>query len=275
MTQSVSTAVRTRNLVAAYAHQSVMIENNTLPISASHEMHEELAGSFFQDVNLASLPLRQLAKTPLPRLASFRPGQDNGDAESMELRNHIVASECIAQTAGSRAHGGSGLSTSNRGFDEHQVRALSALAMAGLDPRGLYPWAIGPRLRLGQYRQTPIGVKSNPMAVFPYHTWRCRHTEKLHPLILACHAMVYFLLIHPFVDGNGRVSRMIVQDDLMRQGYLPPYLVDLDRGEYLTMIRSAADGNPSLLVDRVVHAQLDSLQSTVLGDTAAGALERT
>lgn len=173
-------------------------------------------------------------------------------------------------------------------MNEDDIRCLSALAMKDLDEggRGFYPWTLGPRIRLGEYRQTPIGVRSNPLAVFPYHLevpacmqrffeWRTRRlqdededeNEKLHPLVLACHAMVYFLQIHPFIDGNGRVSRLMMQDDLMRQGYLPPYLAELTRDEYLKMIRHAADGDPTLLVDRYVTAQLELLKAAIRDET--------
>ncbi|CAK7218389.1 hypothetical protein SCUCBS95973_003467 [Sporothrix curviconia] len=269
MTRPVSTVVSTMNLVAANAHQSVMIENNSLPAGNSLDMYDELTNGFFSHIDLRSLTIENLAKMPLPRLESALP--DKPEAESIELRNHIVACQWIADTAASRAQ------TCEAGFNEDQVRALSMLTMSGLDPRGLYPWAIGPRVRLGQYRQVPIGVKSNPMAVFPYHLevpacmhrffeWRARvFAEKnLHPLILACHAMVYFLQIHPFIDGNGRVSRLIMQDDLMRHGYLPAYLMDLNRAEYLMLIRNAAEGNPGPLVDYVLTSQLDFLLSNML-----------
>ncbi|CAK7238299.1 hypothetical protein SEUCBS140593_010525 [Sporothrix eucalyptigena] len=279
MARPVSAVVKTMNLVAACAHQSVMIENNTLPASNSLDMYDELTSGLFSHIDLRSLSIQELAKVPLLRLESFLPDKDETDF--MELRNHIVACQWIADTAASRAQ------TFEAGFTEDQVRALSMLAMTSLDSRGLYPWAIGPRVRLGQYRQVPIGVKSNPMAVFPYHLevlacmqrffeWRARAygEKKLHPLIQACHAMVYFLQIHPFVDGNGRVSRMIMQDDLMRQGYFPGYLFNLDRVEYLTMIRNAADGNPSLLANRVVTAQLEFMLSNMLEEAAEAAQNR-
>lgn len=199
---------------------------------------------------------------------------DRDVSQSIELRNHIIASEWIALT--SAAHQG------QDGMKEDEVRSLSALAMKDLDEsgRGLYPYAFGPRVPLGQYRQAPIGVQSDPLAVFPYHLevpacmaryfqWRAQaHAEKkLHPLILACHAMVYFLQIHPFIDGNGRVSRMIMQDYLMRQGYLPSYMIDLDRQEYLEMIHCASRGDPELLVDRVVTAQLEFLYSNAMEES--------
>lgn len=273
-----SLLVAQMKIVPAYAHQSVMIENNTLPPGTSLDMFKELQEGLFTQVDLPSLSIHDLAKkTPMPRLVSFVPKSERDVAESIELRNHIVASQWIAQTA--PMHQG------EDGMNEDQVRALSALTMKDLDEsgRGFYPWAFGPRIPRGQYRQTPIGVRSNPLAVFPYHlevpaclrryfAWRTRaHAEqKLHPLLLACHSMVYFLQIHPFIDGNGRISRMMMQDYLMRQGYLPSYLLNLDREEYLRMIRCAADGDPTLLVDRVLTAQLEFLSSFMLEEAAEG-----
>ncbi|KIH91523.1 fic [Sporothrix brasiliensis 5110] len=269
---------RGAQMVPEYSHQSVMIENNTRPPGDSILMHEELHGRFFKPVNLPTLSIHELAKaTPIPRLEWPKSITSKRDAfEVVELRNHLVASQWIAETA--LNHQG------EDGLNEDEVCALSALTMRDLDEsgRGLYPWTLGPRIRLGQYRQTPIGVKSNPMAVFPYHlevpacmrryfAWRKRmHKERvLHPLILACHAMVYFLQIHPFVDGNGRVSRLMMQDYLMRQGYLPSYIMYLDRDEYLKMIHHAADGDPSLLIDRVLTSQMEFLYSYMLDDLSS------
>ena len=43
---------------------------------------------------------------------------------------------------------------------------------------------------------------------------------------------VYFEMIHPFIDGNGRVGRMILQHQRAKHG-LPPLLIKSEeRGEY-------------------------------------------
>ncbi|KAL1893937.1 hypothetical protein Sste5346_006078 [Sporothrix stenoceras] len=119
--------------------------------------------------------------------------------ESIELGNHLIASQWVAETAETRS-----------GLDEDQVRCISTLAIKDLDE----------------------GAAT----------------------------------IHPFVDGNGRVSRLMMQGDLMRQGYLPACLKDLTRDEYLKMIRHAADGDPSLLVDCYVTAQLELLTAALMED---------
>ncbi len=46
-----------------------------------------------------------------------------------------------------------------------------------------------------------------------------REEKKVHPLIKVA-ALVYdFLSIHPFQDGNGRLSRLLTTLSLLRQGY--------------------------------------------------------
>lgn len=64
----------------------------------------------------------------------------------------------------------------------------------------------------------------------------------IHPLILACQMTAYLVNIHPFPDGGGRTSRLIIQDNMIRQGYLPVVLQNLERGDYMRMISNACDG---------------------------------
>lgn len=42
----------------------------------------------------------------------------------------------------------------------------------------------------------------------------------LHPILLACIISYRFVCIHPFVDGNGRVSRLLLNYILGKHGYL-------------------------------------------------------
>jgi len=46
-----------------------------------------------------------------------------------------------------------------------------------------------------------------------------RHKKKLHPLILAAYFHTAFERIHPFIDGNGRVGRLLMNFILHKNGY--------------------------------------------------------
>ena len=45
--------------------------------------------------------------------------------------------------------------------------------------------------------------------------------------------------IHPFVDGNGRTSRLIMNLDLMNHGYNPVIIKKADRLEYYEALDKA------------------------------------
>lgn len=50
-------------------------------------------------------------------------------------------------------------------------------------------------------------------------SWYAKNNKKLHPLILATYFHVAFETIHPFVDGNGRVGRLLMNFILHKFGY--------------------------------------------------------
>lgn len=204
-------------------------------------------------------------------MGSFLAPDEDKD-QVLELRNHLVASHWIS------GHALRNPDTS--GFSEADIQRLGALTLKDTALAGRYP-SFGTRVLPGQYRSLPITVRSNPLRIFPYHLevpacmrrflqWRDKvHREKrLHPLLIACQTMAYFVHIHPFPDGNGRVSRMIMQDYVVRQGYLPPVLPALDRRDYVEMIDHALDGSPDEFVASVLSNQLEMLRSFYLGDRA-------
>ena len=68
-------------------------------------------------------------------------------------------------------------------------------------------------------------------------------TKKLHPLLVIANFLVEFLKIHPFQDGNGRLSRIITNLMMLRAGYTyVPYishekLVENNKMDYYMALR--------------------------------------
>jgi len=68
---------------------------------------------------------------------------------------------------------------------------------------------------------------------------------KYHPLIIIGNFVVEFLKIHPFQDGNGRLSRILTNLLLLKEGYLyMPYvshekLVEDNKSEYYMALRKS------------------------------------
>ncbi|MBQ4059796.1 MAG: Fic family protein [Lachnospiraceae bacterium] len=61
---------------------------------------------------------------------------------------------------------------------------------------------------------------------------------------LAAWTHAEFVKVHPFVDGNGRTSRMIMNYQLMASGFLPVSIAKENRLEYFEALEEyAVDGN--------------------------------
>lgn len=67
-----------------------------------------------------------------------------------------------------------------------------------------------------------------------YKTW-----DKYHPIIQAALLHGELVKIHPFVDGNGRTSRLIMNLDLMNHGYNPVIIKKEKRLEYYNALDKA------------------------------------
>jgi Fic family protein len=70
-------------------------------------------------------------------------------------------------------------------------------------------------------------------------------SDRWHPLVLIADFVLWFLAIHPFQDGNGRLARAITTLLLLRAGYdYAPYaslerIVEDNKGEYYTALRAS------------------------------------
>jgi Fic family protein len=103
----------------------------------------------------------------------------------------------------------------------------------------------------GTYRRVPVRVGSfypcQPYEVpvqmerlmFDYET----ELQKLHVIERASVFHLRFETIHPFIDGNGRVGRLLLNFELMKAG-LPPVNIKLtDRMRYYDCFRDYRDNN--------------------------------
>lgn len=70
--------------------------------------------------------------------------------------------------------------------------------------------------------------------VLNYENW-----NDFHPIIQAALLHGELVKIHPFVDGNGRTSRLLMNLDLMNHGYNPVIIRKEDRLEYYEVLDKA------------------------------------
>jgi hypothetical protein len=146
-----------QTLVPEYAYQSVSIENNPLKMGESMVIADALAYDLFQRVALGSLTASSLLSIELPAASELLP---TGDQSAVaEMRNHVVASQWIADTASRLPR--------TAGISEDELRSLAAFLLRDTASEMLYTHGWGKRINPGDYRQAPIGVRSNPLRIIP------------------------------------------------------------------------------------------------------------
>lgn len=80
-----------------------------------------------------------------------------------------------------------------------------------------------------------------------------------------------FERIHPFLDGNGRVGRLLTNLILIRGGYPPAIIYKRDRPRYLAALRRADAGDAGALGELLARAIIDNLYRFVVPAVAGPA----
>lgn len=103
----------------------------------------------------------------------------------------------------------------------------------------------------GTYRNLPVEISGSefkppqPYLIQPRMeellNWYNDNKDKLHPVEIA--ALFHFKLvtIHPFIDGNGRTARLMMNFILMQNGY-PPTVVKADDKDRATYYKTLEKG---------------------------------
>ena len=95
------------------------------------------------------------------------------------------------------------------------------------------------------FNTTPPYLTPKEMQELTEWTQNALKEKKYHPLLIISNFIVEFLAIHPFQDGNGRLSRVLTNLFLLKEGYLyMPYvshekLVEDNKPEYYVALRKS------------------------------------
>jgi len=98
-------------------------------------------------------------------------------------------------------------------------------------------------------------------------SWYDGKAQSLHPIVLGAMLHAIFVGIHPFIDGNGRTSRLLLNLELMKSGY-PPIIIRVEnRLAYynaLNKVHTTKDYADFIeLVAKEVEASLDLYLSAI------------
>lgn len=130
----------------------------------------------------------------------------------------------------------------SRGVTEADIRDIHRLILRAIDDTNA-----------GRYRQIQVMITGSDVELpapsdVPGHMqelarWLDYTAEAsvLHPVARAAEAHYRLVRIHPFVDGNGRTARLLMNLMLMKAGY-PPAVVDpRERPEYIDALVGVQD----------------------------------
>jgi len=102
-------------------------------------------------------------------------------------------------------------------------------------------------LHAGKYRTIPVKIAGSnvilaeavkiPELMEEFIRWL--HTVQEHPVLIAAQAHLKLVSIHPFIDGNGRTARLLMNLLLLQYGYPPAIIKPEDRMAYIRSLEKA------------------------------------
>lgn len=177
--------------------------------------------------------------------------------EHLEAINHAEAIDYIREFA-----------QSNVEISECTIKEIHAIILHGIN-----------RENAGRYRSVPVRIVGSAhippqpylidkqMEDFMIH-FQEMEAQGTHPVLIAAYLHKTLVDIHPFIDGNGRTSRLLMNLYLLRHGYTIVNLKGSNetRREYYDALESSRT-NPTSFQKLVIEAEITSLKRylSVLG----------
>ena len=152
--------------------------------------------------------------------------------------------------------------TEKEGLTEEDIQNLHRLFYQQIDAE-----------KAGHYRNVKVYISGSSYAVAAVSKipgemqklvkWYNDNEKKLHPIELAATLHQRFVFIHPFVDGNGRVARLLMNLALLRNGFTIAIIPAILRHEYIYSLETAhtrPEVFTDFIADRVIATQFDLLR---------------
>lgn len=144
--------------------------------------------------------------------------------------------------------------------DEKMILKLHAIILNDISERFAGRYREGTVRIFGSDVSFPDAEKV-PEAMQNLIYWYAQHKKEYHPFELAVIFSTKLVSIHPFVDGNGRISRLIMNFILQRNKYPWINVYTKQRGEYLKMVRKGNDKEYLLIIEFMINTLRENLKS--------------
>lgn len=235
-------------------------ELRPLPVEALKKLHEAFEMEYTYESNRIEGNTLTLQETALVVNEGVTIS-GKSMREHLEAINHAQAIEYIKDIA-----------TQKTKICERVIKEIHALVLHGID-----------RENAGRYRSVPVMISGSthmppqPYLILPQmETFMLEYArmeaEKVHPVLIAAFLHDELVRIHPFIDGNGRTSRLLMNLYLLRAGYM---LVTLkgsneDKASYYKALeKSHTEHRPEDFQKLVIEAEITSLGRylSILGES--------
>lgn len=150
----------------------------------------------------------------------------------------------------------------SREISERDVLTMHRMFYADIDPENA-----------GVYRNVPVIISGStypvcapdriPEDMDALFGWIKENRDKLHPVEFAAQLHKRFVFIHPFIDGNGRIARLLMNTALIQDGYMIACIPPVLRHEYISSLeRAHKDDRPfvEFIADRVLESEKDIMR---------------
>ena len=236
---------QTLKLIERIDHAKALIDKHR-PLSKSivNRLHEQMVVEWTYNSNAIEGNTLTLKETQLV-LQEGLTVKNKSLQEYLETINHKSAIDFVEELASVQGK-----------ITERNIREIHSLVIKEIDSEyaGKYR-DLNERITGSNYSPPDSLLIKDQMRSFV----RQKLNSKEHPIVEAAIAHFELVHIHPFVDGNGRTARLLMNLVLIKNGYFPAIILKNDRMKYYDVLEKAHKGK----IDDFIFFMARSLERTI------------
>ena len=183
--------------------------------------------------------------------------------EHLEAINHKEAILFVERLA----------SNDNNALTEHDIKSLHALVLQKVDDQNAGKYRNEDVIISGANHKPPSFL-AVPQQMTDFVKWHHNNVNKLHPIELSARVHTDFVGIHPFIDGNGRTARLLMNLTLLKAKFPVVIIKNEDKLNYYQALDEAhTKGNYQPFIHLVSQSLKENLQLAIAQNKAKQAVK--